>query len=201
MKKVLCAGLIFMVAALSAQGIGLYFDVGLGIGPAWSEEDGKDFVKTRTKEGTLKEIAVDLGLKLGLGPFDTIPIYVVGVLGGVGHRISADNGHIQLNSYLLGPGVIFYPIPSVQIAASLGYSSVANESSVTNESSSPDRVVDDSKGGFAGDISVAFDLGAGNHALLGGVRFFGSTNTLESGIVLNTSMLSIFLRYAFRHKR
>jgi hypothetical protein len=200
MKKALFAGLIFMAVIFSAHGLGLYFDGGIGIGPAWTTMDGNDFVETITKSGTLDEIAVDLGLKLGLGPFDTIPIHVVGVFGGIGHRISASNNdYYQMNAYLIGPGVVFYPMPSFQIAASLGYSFVGNESSFAAQNN---IAKDTSKSGFAWDISAAFDLGAGNHGLLGGLRYFGATNTLkDSGLVQNSSMLSIFIRYAFRHKR
>jgi hypothetical protein len=197
MKKVSLAGLIFMAVIFSAHGGGLYFDAGLGLGPAWTKIDGKDFAKTSRLSGTSDEAAVDLGFKIGLGPFDTIPIYVVGVLGGIGHRIYDSNNHYQMNSYLLGPGVIFYPARFCQLAASLGYSFVGNDSSLSNDAIATGK----SKGGFAGDISVAFDLGMGNHALLGGIRFFGATNTLKtSGLVQNSSMLSIFVRYAFRHK-
>jgi hypothetical protein len=100
---------------------------------------------------------------------------------------------------MLGPGVIFYPIPSLQIAASLGYSFVGNETSLNRYKMVYES---DSKSGFAGDISVAFDLGAGNHGLLTGIRFFTSSNTLEnSGLVQNNTMISLFLRYAFRHKK
>jgi hypothetical protein len=137
-----------------------------------------------------------LGLKIGLGPFDTIPIYVVGALGGMGHRISGGDDYYQFISCLMGPGVIYYPVPFLQIAASLGYSFVSNETSYVQK-----KYMYESKGGFAGDISVAFDFGAGNHGLLAGIRFFGATNTLEtSGVVQNSSMISFFLRYAFRHK-
>jgi hypothetical protein len=198
MKRVLLAGLIFSAAMFSAHGIGFYFDAGIGIGPAWTTIDGDDFVEAVTKSGTLDEIGVDLGLKLGLGPFDTIPIHIVGVLGGIGHRISDSyDNYYQMNAYLIGPGVIFYPTPSLQVAASLGYSWVGNESSFTDK-----KYMYKSKGGFAGDISAAFDLGAGNHGLLAGIRFFAATNTLEtSGVVQNSSMISLFIRYAFRHKR
>jgi hypothetical protein len=182
MKRILLAGLIFLAVSFSSYGIGLYFDAGIGIGPAWTEFDGEDFVEVHEKAagGTFNEISVDLGLKLGLGPFDTIPVYVVGVLGSMGHRISDKNDdYFQFNSYLLGPGVIFYPAPFVQIAGALGYSFVSNETSFADK-----KNMYDSKGGFAGDISVAFDFGAGNHGLLARLRFFGSTNTLEtSGVV------------------
>jgi hypothetical protein len=202
MKKILLTGLIFSVVSLSSYAIGLYFDAGIGIGPAWTTLDGEDFVEAQEKTaigtGSFDEFAIDLGLKLGVGPFETIPIYVVGVFGSMGHKISDSyDDYFQFNSYLIGPGVIFYPTPFVQIAGSLGYSFVSNETSFTDK-----KNMYDSKGGFAGDISVAVDIGAGNHALLAGIKFFGSTNTLETtGVVQNNSMISLFIRYAFRHKR
>jgi hypothetical protein len=198
MKKVLFAGLIFAAATLSAHGIGLYFDAGVGIGPGWTKIDGDDIVEIVTEKGKPDEIAVELGLKIGLGPFDTIPIHIVGVLGGMMHRISdSQDNYYQFSSYLVGPGAVFYPVSFLQIAASLGYSFVSNETSFIKK-----EYMYESKGGIAGDISVAFDLGAGKHGLLGGIKFFGSTNTLKSsGVVQNTSMVSFFLRYAFRHKK
>jgi hypothetical protein len=197
MKKTLLAGLIFMTAALSTYGIGLYFDGGVGFGMAWTKVDGKDFVDSVTQKGNPDEFALDLGVKIGLGPFDTIPIYVVGVLGGMGHRISdSSDNYYQLNTCLVGPGIIYYPVSFMQIAASLGYSWVDNETSFADK-----KYMLDSKGGFAGDISVAFDLGMRNHGLLGGIKFFGATNTLKtSGVVQNSFLISFFVRYAFRHK-
>jgi hypothetical protein len=196
MKRVLLAGLIFMATVFSVSAIGLYFDGGLGVGMAWTEIDGKDMVETLSNDsGKPNEMAVDIGVKIGLGPFDTIPIYVVGVLGGIGHRLyDADDDYFQYTSTLIGPGVIFYPIPSIQIAASLGFSAVANDNSFG-------VVMAESKNGFAGDVSLAFDLGAGNSGLLGGIRYFGATNTLDTGFVENSSMISFFIRYAYRHRR
>jgi hypothetical protein len=198
MKKILLAGLILMSALFSTHGLGLYFDAGVGIGPGWTTMDGDDFVEAITESGNLDEIAFELGLKVGLGPFDTIPISVVGVFGGIGHRISdSSDNYYQLNAYLVGPGVIFYPTPFLQIAGSLGYSFVANDASFANDVIADDK----SKGGFAWDISAAFDFGAGKHGLLAGIKYFGATNTLETlGIVQNNSMISFFVRYAFRHK-
>jgi hypothetical protein len=121
----------------------------------------------------------------------------VGVFGGMGHRISDSNDdYYQLNTYIFGPGIIYYPIPAMQIAASLGYSWVDNETSFVDK-----KYMLDSKGGFAGDISIAFDLGFGNHAFLGGLKFFGATNTLKTtGVVQNSFLIGFFVRYAFRHK-
>jgi hypothetical protein len=198
MKKVLLAALIFMATISSVSAIGLYFDAGIGVGPSWTLLDGDDFVDLATKSGKPDEMSLDLGLKLGAGPFDTIPIYVVGAFGNVGHRITYNNGYHQMNAFLLGPGIIFYPVPFVQVAGSLGYSFVANETSLNQTG------VDDieSTSGFAGDISVAADVGAGNHALLLGLRFFGSATTLKDPWkTQNSIMVSMFIRYAFRHKK
>ncbi|MCL2479198.1 MAG: hypothetical protein FWF22_06835, partial [Treponema sp.] len=58
-----------------------------------------------------------------------------------------------------------------------------------------------SKGGLAGDISIAFDLGKGNNGCLLGLKYFGSSNTLEtSGVKQDMSGLLVFARYTFRHK-
>jgi hypothetical protein len=197
-KKILIAGLLCITAAFSTHAIGLYLDGGIGFGVAWTLMDGKDFVDEVTVKGTADEFALDLGAKIGLGPFDTIPIYIVGVFGGMGHRIDFNNGDYQLDAYLVGPGIIYYPMPSMQIAASLGYSWISNETSFSDS----DVGDYDSKGGFAGDVSIAFDLGMGNHAFLGGLRFFGATNTLKTvGVKQDSFLISFFLRYAFRHKR
>jgi hypothetical protein len=58
-----------------------------------------------------------------------------------------------------------------------------------------------SKVGFAGDISVAVDLGSKNHGCLIGLKYFGAINTLEtSGAKQNQSGLSVFVRYTYRYK-
>jgi hypothetical protein len=196
MKKILLAGLIFSAASFSSHGLGFYFDAGIGFGPAWTELNGKDWVKIVTGQGTPDEFALDLGLKIGAGPFSSMPVYIAGVLGGMGHKISdSHDNYYQIDSYLLGPSILFYPMPFLQIAASLGFSFVSVDTSFSEN-------WPDSETGFAWDISVAYDAGlAGKHGVLLGLKFFSAANTLEnSGDDINSSMLSIFVRYAF-HQR
>jgi hypothetical protein len=58
-----------------------------------------------------------------------------------------------------------------------------------------------SKGGFAGDVSIAFDFGESNNGFLLGLKYFGAVNTLETSEVnQNSSGLFVFVRYAYRHK-
>jgi hypothetical protein len=195
MKKIFLAALILSAASFSSHALGFYFDVGIGGGPAWTKWEGEDFVELATKQGTLDEIAIDLGLKIGVGPFNAMPVYLVGVLGGIGHHISDDQDYYQVDSYLFGPGLLFYPVRFLQIAASIGFSFVSVDTSLN-------ETWPDSETGFAWDISMAFDGGfAGKHGVLLGFKFFSAANTLENSWGdMDSSMISIFVRYAF-HQR
>ncbi|MDR0550623.1 MAG: hypothetical protein LBG72_01250 [Spirochaetaceae bacterium] len=179
--------------ALSVSAQGLYFDIGLGVGWAWTKVNGNDIAKPFVDLGC-KEIGVDIGLKAGFGPFGRIPLYIAAEAGGIGHRISYNADFIQLNSYLLGGGIIFYPVSFLQLAADIGYSYTGNSTSLE------DRIMYKSKGGFAYNASLAFDLGTGNHGCLFGLRYFAAINTLENGAKQDQAGLSIFVKYAYRHK-
>lgn len=192
MKRFLVTGILFLVVLFSTNAQGFYFDIGLGIGGAWTKLDGID-VSDALGSG-ITEVGVDLGLKAGYGPISNIPLYIVGTFGGIGHRLDDGLDWLQFNSYLIGAGVIFYPIPLIQLAGSLGFSWVGNQTSLPG-------VMYNSLGGFAGDISVAIDLGRRNHGCLIGLRYFGSVNDLEvTRVKQNTSALAVFVRYAYRHK-
>jgi len=195
MKKLVITVVFFTIALFAVNAQGLYFDIGLGVGGAWTRLDGNDVSDTlQSAGGNITEIGVDLGLKMGYGPIANIPFYIVGVLGGIGHRLDDGSDHLQFNSYLIGAGVIFYPIPLIQLAGSLGLSFVGNQTSLPMD-------MFGSTGGFAGDVSVAIDLGRGNHGVLIGLRYFGAINTLEtSRAVQGQHSLSVFLRYVFRHR-
>jgi hypothetical protein len=195
MKRILIFGAIFTMILFSVSAQGFYFDIGLGVGGAWTKLDGTDVSETFKSAGAdFTEIGVDLGLKAGYGPIANIPFYIVGTIGGIGHRLDDGSDYLQFNSYIIGPGVIFYPIPLVQLAGSIGFSFVANQTSLPMS-------MYKSKGGFAGDVSVAVDLGRGNHGCLLGLKYFGATNTLEiSGADQNSSGLCVFVKYTYRHK-
>jgi hypothetical protein len=192
MKRVIILAGFFLIVSLSVSAQGFYLDVGLGLGKGWTKIEGIDVGKN--VGASVSEIAADIGLKAGYGPFGNIPLYVVGELGGMGHCLWDSSDYLQLNSYIIGPGVIFYPIPLIQLGLSLGYSFVSNQTDL------PMRMYD-SKGGFAWNISAAVDLGKGNHGCLIGLKYFNAYNTLEiSNAEENSSMLGIFVKYTYRKK-
>jgi hypothetical protein len=194
--KLAVQGLMLAMAFTSpvfAQG--LYFDTGIGIGSATTKVDGLDFVTVlKGGGGSVSELAVDVGLlKVGYGPIADKPFYIVGELGGIGHKIEGSLYYIQINSYLFGPGIIYYPIPLIQLGASVGYSWVAYDTDMP-------ITLPESDGGYAWNISAAIDLGGGNHGCLIGLKYFSATNTLKSNEEMNSSMIGVFVKYAYRKK-
>jgi hypothetical protein len=195
-KKALLAGIMFLAVSFALFAQGAYFDIGLGIGWAWTEIDGEDVAKWLEDSGAnFDEVGVDLSLKIGYGPLGRAPIYIVGELGGVGHRIEDNTGFIQFNSYIIGGGLLVYPVSFIQLAGSIGFSSASNDSDIYIAYNSKKN------GGFAYNASVAFDLGKGNHGCLIGLRYFNAANELKILDYKQSQIgLSIFVKYAYRHK-
>jgi len=195
LKKIFIVFILFVAVLFTAHAQKFYFDIGLGVGGAWTKLDDIDISDTfKSANINFKEVGVDLGLKAGFRPSARLPFYIALVFGGMGHRLDYIRDYFQFNSYLIGPGLIFYPVQSIQLAGSIGYSFVGNQPSLPVYMLKSDS-------GFAGDVSIAADLGKTNHGLLIGLRYFGARNTINiSRTRQNSSGLSVFLRYAFRNK-
>jgi hypothetical protein len=191
MKRVLFLGLLFCAVTLSLPAKGFYFDLGLGINAATTKVDGN-----KVSRGSSSETALDLGIKAGYGPFGNLPLYAVADIMALGHRFDNKVGnYLQYNTYLVGPGVIFYPVRFIQLAGSLGYSFAVNQSSI------PSAVDTSNPGGIGGSVSAALDLRGGKMAYLVGIKYTAATNTMErSNVEQNTSCLGLFLRYAYRNR-
>lgn len=196
MKKLIALGILCAAAALPVFAQGLYLDVGGSIGKGWTKSGGEDCVEALEDAGyNTSEMAIEMGFKAGYGPFGRVPLYLVGELAVMAHRIWDDDYYIQFNSYLIGPGVIFYPLPLVQLGVSLGYSLVAN---VTDY---PGLKALNSKEGYAWNAFAAIDLGKKNHGCLIGIKYFYAENTLKvTRAVEKSSMVGIFVKYTYRKK-
>jgi len=194
-KFALTAGIMLALAFTSASAQGVYFDIGFGVGSATTKFDGKDAIDNLKAAGyeISSDFGVDIGFKVGYGPIAGAPVYVVGVFGGAGHSITSGSENAQFNSYLLGPGIIVYPISLLQLSFSIGTSWIADQED--------GHALDwESDGGYAYDLSVAVDLGNDKHGCLLGIKYFGASNTLKDLPVKKqeSSMIGVFVKYAFR---
>lgn len=192
MKRLLIVITMLAITSVTAYSQGLYFDIGAGVGSATTKFDGHDFSKD--VDSSVDEIGIGLGVRIGYGPIGNYPIYIVGDISGTGHRFEDDYNYVQFNTYLIGPGIIFYPIPLLHLGVSFGYSFVKNQTDL------PIQFLD-SKSGYAGSIYSAIDLGKGNHGCLLGVMYTKSINTLETTEAeQESSLFAVFIRYAYRRK-
>jgi len=156
---------IFLSSFVSAQGF--YFDIGLGVDYnlttiIYNDDD--------IKNSGFSYMGFNPGFKAGYGVSSNIPLYFV-----AGYE----------NIYgPIGPGVIFYPIPLIQIGSSLGLT------------------IDM---GFAWDISAAIELGKNNHGLLIGLKYWGLTQEYKElgdyGDKMVNNAFGIFFKYVYRKER
>ena len=206
MKKIVF--LIFILLSFSIYGQGIYFDGGVGVGFGWTNIDGHSVADAIESLGYKIDtnFAFEVGFKAGYGPFGNIPLYVIGELAWTIHGIDA-SANIAGEEYYLGSGtkpiifgagVIFYPIPLLQLGTSFccGYSGWIGD----NILFAPvvDLINLDDQLGFAWNISLAVDLGKNNHGCLIGVKYWYENISRNESV--NTHILGFFVRYSFRHK-
>jgi len=191
MKRAWISFLFILLVTFSISAQGIYFDIGLGFGFGQTEIDGTNVTDSMVLG--FKEFGGEVGLKLGYGPIAGISLYIVGEFSGITHVIKGFDD-LQCTSVLIGPGIIFYPIPLIQFGASIGYSYVGIN---TNLPAIPHY----GKGGIAWNVYVAIDLGKKNHGLLIGLKYTRANNPLEiSEAETMSSLISLIAKYAYRHK-
>ena len=128
-------------------------------------------------------VGIDLGLRIGFSPSDTIPFYLV-----------VEYNYL-FNAYLLdwdifyggsgvGIGAVFYPTEYFQLGAAIGLS-IGNFKST----------------GFAWNITTAFDLNSGNCGCLFGINYIGGkylTNGPTDEQWITDSILGVFVKFVYR---
>lgn len=180
---------LVLSAILIANANAFYLDAGIGVGSASTEIsiDGQITELDDTCIGC-NDLGVDFGIRVG-GNISS-QFILAGELLGYGHRYYDSREYIQFNSYLVGPSAIFYPTPTLQLSASIGYSFTANSSSL------PMYFYDGS--GVALSTTVAYSSPATNGVLIG-ARIFYSANTLDvSNADQNTFGINFIIRYVRR---
>jgi len=218
MKKLMIVFVFLTVALFSVNAQGFYFDIGAGIGfggssanhnHSFSISEGNNKTDTKytvTSFDYPSGPVIDLGTKIGYGPNENLPLYFVITINqfwfqyimGYDHFNEKENsggsgeGGSIMRTYIFGLGIIYYPIPLLQLAGSVGFSIIADTSEIA--------LMYGSKRGFAYELSLAVDLGRKNSGCLIGVKYFNAINTLESSSVLDQHHIGLFVRYTYRNK-
>ena len=174
--------LFFLAFGLSAQG--MYFDIGGGLGLG---DSSSDVISIDPEEG---ESFWGFGIKLGYGPFSSIPLFfaadAIGYTGEIGTYA------------MIGASAVYYPIRLVQLSAGAGYSLMV-------EPVVPQFGYNLKSSGFAINTSVALDFGSGKRGLLLALHYtyfsLDITNVLNNNTAdLTTHMFGLFIKYASRNK-
>ena len=193
MKRHLILFVIFTCVSLTLSAHGFYLDFGPGAGKAWTTINGYDVAKTfKIDETTLNDMpAIDLSFRVGGGPIGYAPVYIIGEIEGMVQRFSNDHNFFLFNTYMIGPGIIVYPIPLLQLGFSAGLSFTSNKSNIPNDNTFQ------SQGGVAFNVTAAVDIGKRNHGCLIGVKYFCAYNILETSNAEEiNSMVCGFIKYA-----
>ena len=173
MKKaaVVLALLVFLGVFSHAQEErrGFYFDIGAGWAWIIYPEPFNTQVKNIAKVSGITRLTMDADLSIG---YAVLPrLYIVGSVGCIVDSLHASNA-LYLTTLMLGPGIKFYPLPSMkylQLGFDAGYTNMYMKISDDPNSISGD-------GGFGMQISVACDFDStltGPALLLGGKFYMG----------------------------
>jgi hypothetical protein len=199
MKKVFGFVILMVLLSTSVFADGFIIQGQFGIGGGTTKIDDTD---VSSLFSGIDALAINLGIKAGYGPFGKVPLYAVLNFSGIGHRLYDSYNYLQFNSYMVGPGVLFYPHPIVQLGLSAGPSWITNDTDV------PGYILYGNDGpGFAVDVSAFMDIGyfwrstnAKNFGLLVGFDFFSATNKLEhSGVTEVSNAFTFATALSYRH--
>jgi len=189
MKKKIIIALffVFISSMLFAQTTerkrGFYFDIGMGLFGRISYDDELDDALELLEKLGAERLTISLGLAAG-GAI-TQNIYIVGSISAFGDRFDINSNYMQLNTYLLGAGIRYYPLPSMkwlQIGADYGISWLVLTTDVIGEQ----VAVSDFGTGLR--LSVSCDFNGrmtGPSFLLGGELLI---STIESDLVAGISL-------------
>lgn len=210
MRKLFAIGLFFVSLSVYAQGF--YFDVGVGLGVKdWTKVRGNDIYDSPGSKIHANDLTF-AGLKAGYGPFDNIPLYIVLEATLAYHYVMDEHDSPVYRKYvfssaMVGPGIIFYPIPFIQLGSSVCYTSTSAQEKITIRSVYDDiHMKDDSSiSGLAWNVSLAIDVGIlwnGKHSVLLGVNYSYLNDVFKQASFgdWSSSRIGIFLKYAYRQK-
>lgn len=162
MKKVL-----FLVLAIALNSFATYYDYGFGFGNASTHINDKSIEKPCGSSCENK--AIDFNFRIGDKISDHFTL--AAELAVISNTYYGDNTFTQFMSFFVGPSLIYFPIPSLQLSSSLG---------VTRSYNDYDKKYVDLHDniGLGMSASAAFHLGKERGALIG-VKVYAIESEVE----------------------
>jgi hypothetical protein len=225
------AGMVFALEFLAANAEAVYLDLRFGLGIGAANANGTNIGERLLGIAPDKDwpLSTDYGFKIGIGPYFNNSLYFVGAFDAISQKYdfsSAANGEkiggndqiwIKYGSYLIGQGIVYYPLEFLQLSAVIGYAFGADSNSFG----------DSTVGAGAGmgySLSAAYDIGAyKNNAFLIGLKWMhaimrrsiaeytyfsypGSSAVFvyksnDREITYNQTSLNVFVGYTFRTRK
>lgn len=183
-----CCALL-LAAAHADEKRGFYIDAGLGFGGA-SYGHQVDDALDEAEDAGFDRIALSLDLAVGGAVLPNL--YVVGSLSGFADRLWESDEYLQVNTYLIGAGVRYYPLPShkhLLLGADVGLAKLNLQTSVD----AYDDVSSDNGAGFK--LLVAYDI---DSTLRGPTLQVGAQFMSASIEDVNFKGFSVFAKFAFK---
>lgn len=127
MKKKVIMLLLLIIITFTVSAQNIYFDIGAGIGWGRTNIDGNNVAEYFSDEITHSIFGLgrgfhnifSVGLRTGYKFFDHIPLYFTGELMMVNNDFDGEDDTNSdfgtFLSFLVGPGVVYYPIPLIQL--------------------------------------------------------------------------------------
>ena len=176
-------------AHTSERARGFYIDVGLGFGGISYNDEIDDLLEWADDNG-LDRITISLDLSIGWAVLQKL--YVVGSVTGFGDRIYKSSDYMQLNTYLMGPGVRLYPLTSgkhLQIGADLGLGRMVLDSNISGVGTVT------SEPGFGVKFSVGYDF---DSTMTGAALLLGGELLLDFIENETVTGFSIFAKFVYK---
>lgn len=183
---------MLMLAAMATRADerrGIYVDVGLGAGKVGYGSDTNDVLDAVEDNGFNRATAA---LDLSVGWALRQNLYLVGSISGFGDRLYHSSDYLQINTYLTGVGIRFYPLASMkhlQFGADVGVAKVLLQSSDDYY----DDTVSNNGSGFKLSVAYDFDSTLKGPALLVGVDLLSASVEHE-----NITGVSLFAKFVFK---
>jgi hypothetical protein len=196
---------ICIVISLTAKAQ-TYIDGGFGLGMAWHVENGQEITDRKFTIGTRDHtyegrMAFDYGMRWGYKNWDSPLFFTVEFLR-VHRSVELSVGEISqavsYSHYFMGPGFVYYPMDTIQLASSVGISTGSRSfeyKDLTSESYNGNSI----ESGLGLNVSLAYDMPFDSrNGLLIGVRYFNAVNgKREAGYNLDTATVGLFVKYRF----